>query len=85
MSTVQEIQHAIQRLPTADLQSLARWMEDFLQRAIPQAGREPLTLRDEAAEWSELSAAGLQGAFGESEPEYPLTLIKTPNPGYAGR
>ena len=84
MSSLQEIERAIQRLPTADLQSLARWMEDYLQRAMPQSGTGPLTLREEAAEWSQLAAAGLQGAFGETEPEYPLTLIKTPNPSYAG-
>ena len=45
----------------------------------------PSALRDEAAEWAGLSAAGLQRAYGESEPDYPLTLIKTPNPDYAGR
>jgi len=84
MSSLQEIERAIQQLPTADLQSLARWMEDYLQRALPQTANAPLTLRDEAGEWAQFSTTGLQGAFGESEPEYPLTLIKTPNPSYAG-
>ena len=41
---------------------------------VPEAAGEPA--------WSALSAAGLEAAYGESEPEYPLGLIKEPNPDY---
>jgi hypothetical protein len=43
---------------------------------VPEAAEEPA--------WSALSAAGLEAAYGESEPEYPLELIKEPNPDYEG-
>jgi len=36
-------------------------------------------------DWLRLSALGLEGAYGEEEPEYSLDLIKEPNPGYEGR
>lgn len=35
---------------------------------------------DEA--WYDLSMHGLNAAYGDDEPEYPLTLIKEPNPDY---
>ncbi|MFY9826296.1 MAG: hypothetical protein WAM82_33340 [Thermoanaerobaculia bacterium] len=35
-------------------------------------------------EWTILSAKGLAGAYGDSEPEYPLNLIRDPNPDYEG-
>jgi hypothetical protein len=38
----------------------------------------------EDAEWNLLSAKGLAGAYGDSEPEYPLNLIRDPNPDYEG-
>ena len=50
----------------------------------------PLTVTvlstDEGAdsEWSLLSAEGLAAAYGDSEPEYPLNLIRDPNPDYEG-
>jgi len=50
----------------------------------------PLTVtilrRDPIAdpEWTLLSAKGLEGAYGDSEPEYPLNLIREPNPDYEG-
>lgn len=36
----------------------------------------------EQSAWLKLSAEGLNLAYGEDEPEYPLTLIKEPNPTY---
>ena len=44
---------------------------------VPEAAGEPA--------WSALSAAGLEAAYGESEPECPLGLIKEPNPDYQVR
>ena len=32
--------------------------------------------------WLKLSAEGLSAAYGEEEPDYPLALIKEPNPTY---
>lgn len=41
-------------------------------------------LRSEPAreDWYDLSMQGLNAAYGDDEPEYPLTLIKEPNPEY---
>jgi hypothetical protein len=39
----------------------------------------------EQGAWFNLSAEGLSLAYGEGEPEYPLTLIKEPNPTYETR
>ncbi len=36
----------------------------------------------EEREWYLLSALGLEKAYGESEPDYPESSIKTPNPEY---
>ena len=36
-------------------------------------------------EWLLLSAQGLAAAYGETEPDYPLDLIREPNPDYEGR
>ena len=38
----------------------------------------------EDAEWTLLSAKGLAAAYGDSEPEYSLNLIRDPNPDYEG-
>jgi hypothetical protein len=34
--------------------------------------------------WFALSTAGLERAYGDAEPEYPLDLIIEPNPDYEG-
>lgn len=39
----------------------------------------------ERRDWLLLSQRGLQGAYAEDEPEYPLHLLKEVNPDYAGR
>jgi hypothetical protein len=36
----------------------------------------------ERGTWLTFSAQGLAGAYGDDEPEYPLTLIKEHNPEY---
>lgn len=33
-------------------------------------------------EWFTLSVQRLEAAYGENEPDYPLELIKTPNPDF---
>lgn len=40
---------------------------------------------EEQFSWSFLSAQKLQYAYGENEPEYPLSLLKEVNPDYEGR
>lgn len=32
--------------------------------------------------WLKLSSQGLAAAYGDEEPDYPLTLVKEPNPTY---
>jgi hypothetical protein len=34
--------------------------------------------------WLTLSHGGLEAAYDENEPDYPLSVIKEPNPGYEG-
>lgn len=36
----------------------------------------------ERQDWRFLSRQGLQGAYGEEEPDYPLALLKEVNPDY---
>ena len=43
--------------------------------------REP---DEDQVAWLQLSTAGLTAAYGENEPDYPLTAIKEPNPDYEG-
>jgi hypothetical protein len=43
---------------------------------------EPAEVIGEEREWYLLSAQGLAEAYGADEPEYPLHLIKDPNPDY---
>lgn len=38
----------------------------------------------EREEWFALSAAGLEEAYGDDEPEYTLAHVKERNPAYAG-
>ena len=33
-------------------------------------------------DWTKVSAAGLSHAYGDSEPEYTLDMIKEPNPDF---
>ena len=40
---------------------------------------------DEREEWLNLSIQGLEGAYGEDEPEYSTDLIKEVNPHYTGK
>jgi len=37
----------------------------------------------ESQDWYQLSAHGLADAYSVSEPTYPVTMIKSPNPEYA--
>ncbi len=45
----------------------------------------PKEQQDEEHEaWLRLSSEGLARAYGEEEPEYPIELIREPNPDYEG-
>ncbi len=39
----------------------------------------------EREDWLRLSQQRLADAYGDDEPDYPLSLIKEPNPDYEGR
>lgn len=45
----------------------------------------PISANGESSDWARLSMESLARAYGEEEPEYPLDLIKEPNPEYEGR
>lgn len=45
----------------------------------------PEESEDERGEWRVAAGLLLETVYGEDEPEYPLDLIKEPNPDYAGR
>ncbi len=47
----------------------------LLVTVIPEPDAEQIA-------WLTLSVEGLSAAYGESEPDYPLTAIKEPNPTY---
>lgn len=42
-------------------------------------------LDKEKNDWPGLSTQGLSAAYSDEEPEYPLSLIKEPNPTYETR
>lgn len=45
----------------------------------------PAVNADEEREmWSRLSLSALSGAYGQDEPNYPLSQLKEVNPSYAG-
>ncbi len=39
---------------------------------------------EEHKAWLRLSSEGLARAYGEEDPEYPIELIREPNPDYEG-
>ena len=45
----------------------------------------PKSENGEDSDWTRLSLESLERAYGDDEPEYPLDLIKEPNPEYEGR
>lgn len=47
---------------------------------LPQNFSEP-----ERTAWQLLSSTGLNNAYADDEPDYPLNLIKEENPDYEGR
>ncbi len=47
----------------------------LLVTVIPEPDAERLA-------WLRLSLDGLSAAYGEDEPDYPLTAVKEPNPNY---
>jgi hypothetical protein len=44
--------------------------------------RTPESIAEERQEWIKMSIQNLASAYGPNEPEYPLELIKTPNPDF---
>jgi hypothetical protein len=42
-------------------------------------------LDSEREDWYRLSLQGLYAAYDDDEPDYPVSLIKEPNPTYEGR
>ena len=44
--------------------------------------RMEIIISDEREDWLQFSGQNLENAYGENEPEYPLTLIKEKNPDY---
>lgn len=40
---------------------------------------------EEREEWTQVSLSGLTRAYGNSEPEYSLDMVKEPNPDYDPR
>ncbi len=53
----------------------------FPKGAVIVVFEEEEPSRDETA-WRALAARGLEAAYGEREPEYPLSLVKEPNAEY---
>ena len=45
----------------------------------------PKHLNEEREDWRVISQKGLEQAYGESEPEYSIDLIKEANPDYEGK
>ena len=101
MVTKEEIISEIEKVPAERLEELYRVVKDFAEVApsdakhnalskpegvaaddpILQLGTEPV----EDDGWFHLSRSGLAEAYGETEVEYSLDLIKEPNPDYEGR
>jgi len=44
----------------------------------------PQLSAEEDADWLLLSGMGLEAAYGDDDPAYPLALIKEENPDYEG-
>ncbi len=57
-------------------------LEQDMPLAITVLSKEEEDERDSG--WFALSAAGLEGAYGEAEPEYTPELVIEPNPDYEG-
>ncbi|UCH96388.1 MAG: hypothetical protein JSV88_05935 [Candidatus Aminicenantes bacterium] len=43
---------------------------------------EPTGEGGERGDWFSLAAQGMQSAYGDSEPEYELSMVKEPNPEF---
>jgi hypothetical protein len=72
--TYQEIVTSIKRLPPEQRLSLMELLAQLL--------RADLSPKAEQDDWQLFSMQGLSAAHGEDEPEYPVSLIKEPNPTY---
>lgn len=75
--TYQEIVTSIEQLSPEQRLSL--------MELLAQSLRADLSTNAEQDDWRQLSMQGLRAAYGEDEPEYPVSLIKEPNPTYESR
>jgi prevent-host-death family protein len=77
--TYQELVKTVKTLPLEQrlllLEELAHALRITL-RTPPEAEQD---------DWGRLSVQGLSAAYSEHEPEYPVSLIKEPNPTYEGK
>ncbi len=62
---------------------LSRPIDTPLGRKVVISVTEAKKDMDEHALWLAASAEGLRSAFGDSEPEYTLDMVKEPNPELA--
>jgi hypothetical protein len=51
----------------------------------PIAYLTPVTEKLDREDWAQVARAGLNGAYGDNEPDYSSSLIKEPNAEYEGR
>ena len=72
--TYQEIVTSIKKLPPEQRLSL--------MELLAQSLRADLSPKAEQDDWRQFSGQGLSAAYGDDEPEYPVSLIKMPNPTY---
>lgn len=62
------------------------WEDLMYQIHIREAAAvEPNSENGESSHWARFSMDNLARAYAEEEPDYPLDLIKEPNPEYEGR
>lgn len=54
----------------------------LLVTILPEGDEEEKAFREF---WQQLGAGSLSHAYGPDEPEYTLSMVREPNPGYEGR
>jgi hypothetical protein len=73
----QELVISVKKLPPEQRLSL--------MEVLAQSLRADLLTKTEQDDWQRLTVQGLNNAYGENEPDYPVSLIKEPNPTYESR
>ena len=72
--TYQEIVTSIKRLSPDQRLSL--------MEVLAQSLRADLSPKTQEDDWQKIALQGLNNAYGDSEPDYPASLLKEPNPTY---